>query len=188
MRFQSFLANPRFRSMVRRNGGKKIVKNFHRGIICWLHLWRKPRAEFRPQEVKSSRNLHGETRPWILGIHPWITRRVEIVQGSWPWATLLGVVGQKLRLLCMHSREFGARSPSTSAIINVIFGGRETPRTPLRDGGLFALRSFPAIKSRTVCDNNFQSIGDRYAYADYSIIVATCPDPIRFIVYIRKSD
>lgn len=44
----------------------------------------------------------------------------------------------------------------------------------------------PAIKSRIVCDNNFRSIGA--AYADYSIIVVTCPDPIKFIVYIRKSD
>lgn len=68
------------------------------------------RAGIRLQEARELEGRpFGETRPWILGIHPRITRRVETVRGSWSRAMLPGVVGQKLRLPCMHSREFRTR-------------------------------------------------------------------------------
>lgn len=90
-----------------------------------------------------------------------------------------------IALYALPRIQSSTRSPSVSTIINVIFGNGKTENVPWWRIICSYNRS-PAIKSRIVCDNNFRSIG--VAYADYSIIVVTCPYPIKFIVYIRKSD
>jgi hypothetical protein len=188
--FQSFLVRGKISFDGGGEKGEKIVKNFHRRIIRRLRSWWKPRAGFRPQEVESSRTF-------------WRNQAVDLGDssldyeacGNCPGVVALGHAPGGCRseattaLYALPRIRSSARSPSIFAIINVIFGDRETPRErPFVMEDCLRYDRFPPIKSRTVCGNNFRSIDDRYAYADYSIIVATCPDPIRFIVYIRKSD
>lgn len=189
--FNAFKVSSRIQDFVRRWGGTrrtKIVKNFHRRIIRRLHLWRKPRAGFQPQEVESSKTFR-RNQAVDLGDS---SLDYEAC-GNCPGVVALGHAPGGCRseattvLYALPRIRSSARSPSISMIINVIFGSRENGSVSWWRI-VCVMRSFPAIKSRTVCNNNFRSIGDQYSRADYGIIVATCPDPIRFIVYIRKSD